>query len=176
MRPALEQRFDAFQATVQELKQVFGDRLRRVDGARDDELVLNEIRARLEGRPISTRLIISAPPGSGKGIQTQMVLHKFKIPHASSAELLRSAIASGSSLGIEAKAQLKQDGRVTESVLTKIVIEALTSSPSFANGWLLDGFPRTAVQVRQCAGRRGQAWADGRRVGGCGARRLRCDS
>ena len=113
-----------------------------------------EIKARLEGRPISTRLIIAGPPGSGKGVQTQAILDEFKVAHASSAELLRSAMASGTVAGAQAKSQLQKDGRVSESLLIKIVIEALTTAPLSTSGWILDGFPRTTAQVRM------RAWSD----------------
>eukprot|EP01047_Picozoa_sp_COSAG01_P041242 COSAG01_NODE_3528_length_5967_cov_14.678255_4_plen_117_part_00 len=74
MRPKLEARYEAFQKTVQDLAQVFGDRLRRVNAASGDEVVMAEVRARIEGRAVAPRLIIAGPPGSGKGAQAAMIV------------------------------------------------------------------------------------------------------
>jgi hypothetical protein len=76
------------------------------------------------------------------------MLQKFGLGHASSAEILRAAVASGTALGNEAKAAMEGgagSSSISDDLLSRVIIDALTTRPEFAQGWLLDGFPRTVA-------------------------------
>lgn len=96
------------------------------------------------------RLIMFGPPGVGKGTQAKLLAEEFGIPHISTGDMLRAAVAEGTELGKKAKA-IMDDGRlVPDDVMIGIVREALTA-PRVAKGFILDGFPRTLDQARALA-------------------------
>ena len=75
-------------------------------------------------------------------------MSKFGVQHASSSELLRNAVASGSTAGKEVRLCHEQGKDISDELLSRVVIEALSSEQRFVEkGWLLDGFPRTASQA-----------------------------
>ncbi|NJK41855.1 MAG: adenylate kinase [Acaryochloridaceae cyanobacterium SU_2_1] len=92
------------------------------------------------------RLILFGPPGAGKGTQAVSLAEDFGIPHISTGDLLRAAIASGSPLGIKVKNFLDQGQLVPDQVVIEMVEERLGQG-NVASGWLLDGFPRTIPQA-----------------------------
>ena len=70
----LKARLDVFQQSAQEMKEIFGVRMRQIDGQRDHAIVLAEMKARIESRPVAPRLVITGPPASGKGSQSSMIV------------------------------------------------------------------------------------------------------
>lgn len=92
------------------------------------------------------RLITFGPPGAGKGTQAQFIAAHYSIPHISTGEIFRSAIQRSTPLGIEAKRYLDGGYLVPDDVTNGIVRDALISE-TCANGFLLDGFPRTLPQA-----------------------------
>jgi adenylate kinase len=92
------------------------------------------------------RLILFGPPGVGKGTQAKLLSEEFGIPHISTGDMLRVAVAEGTDLGKKAKAIMDAGQLVPDDVMIGIVREVL-SSPKVKNGFLLDGFPRTAEQA-----------------------------
>lgn len=96
-------------------------------------------------------LIFLGPPGAGKGTQAAMVAAKYGIPHISTGDMLRGAIAQGTEMGLAAKAYMDKGELVPDEVVIGVVRERLAQSDC-AKGFILDGFPRTVVQAETLAG------------------------
>ncbi|HUS29224.1 MAG TPA: adenylate kinase [Kofleriaceae bacterium] len=92
------------------------------------------------------RMILVGPPGAGKGTQAARLVEQFRIPHISSGDMFRAEVKSGSELGKELDRHMKTGGLVPDEVTIPIVLKRITS-PDCANGFLLDGFPRTRPQA-----------------------------
>jgi adenylate kinase len=92
-------------------------------------------------------LIIFGPPAVGKGTQAARLSSAHAIPHLSTGEMLRAAIAQGSRIGKRAKAIMDKGGLVPDDVVVKIV-DARTLEADCASGFILDGFPRTLRQAK----------------------------
>jgi len=92
------------------------------------------------------RIILYGAPGAGKGTQAELLTKKYSIPHISTGDMLRSAIERGTELGKKAKEFVESGGLVPDDVVIGIVRDVL-SSPQCANGFILDGFPRTTAQA-----------------------------
>lgn len=86
------------------------------------------------------------PPGAGKGTQAAGLIEKFQIPHISTGDMFRAAIKAGTSLGLKAKEFMDSGSLVPDEVTIGIVAERLAEADC-ANGFLLDGFPRTIAQA-----------------------------
>lgn len=91
-------------------------------------------------------IILMGPPGAGKGTQAKKIIDAFHIPHISTGDMFREAIAKGTPLGLQAKAIIESGGLVSDEITVGLVRERL-SQPDCANGYLLDGFPRTIPQA-----------------------------
>ncbi|MBS1538401.1 MAG: adenylate kinase [Bacteroidetes bacterium] len=91
-------------------------------------------------------IVLFGAPGVGKGTQAALLAERKHIPHLSTGDALRRAIASQSELGIVAKKIVESGKLVSDEIVTGIVKEAL-SKPEFANGCILDGFPRNQSQA-----------------------------
>ena len=92
------------------------------------------------------RMILIGPPGAGKGTQAQSLVTTFGIPHISSGDMLREAVAAGTLLGKTAAGFMKDGLLVPDDVVIGMVIERI-GQPDCARGFMLDGFPRTAPQA-----------------------------
>ena len=92
------------------------------------------------------KLILLGAPGAGKGTQADILSRKLNIPTISTGNMLRAAIANGSAVGLEAKSYLDSGRLVPDSVIIGIVKERL-AEPDCANGFILDGMPRTIPQA-----------------------------
>lgn len=93
-----------------------------------------------------TRLIFLGPPGAGKGTQAQSLAQSYGIPHISTGDILRSAVAQQTELGQKAQAFMDQGELVPDQLIVDMVRERL-SQDDVASGWILDGFPRTVMQA-----------------------------
>ncbi len=91
-------------------------------------------------------LIIMGLPGAGKGTQAEKIIDTYHIPHISTGDIFRAAIAEGTALGLEAKSYMDEGKLVPDEVTTGIVKERLAKEDC-DNGFLLDGFPRTMDQA-----------------------------
>lgn len=91
-------------------------------------------------------LILFGPPGSGKGTQSEKLIEKYGLKHLSTGDLLRSEIAQQTPLGMEAKKLMDKGQLVPDEVVIGMISSALDANPN-ANGFLFDGFPRTAAQA-----------------------------
>ena len=91
-------------------------------------------------------IVLLGPPGAGKGTQAQFICDRLEIPQISTGDMLRSAYAAGTELGIRAKAIMDTGELVSDDVILGIVRERL-QEPDCTNGCLFDGFPRTIAQA-----------------------------
>ncbi len=94
------------------------------------------------------RLVLLGPPGAGKGTQAQWLAAHLQVPHLSTGEMLRSAIAQGTPVGMYAKQFIDAGQLVGDDVMVELVGQRLDQNDC-ANGCLLDGFPRTVVQAQK---------------------------
>ncbi len=92
------------------------------------------------------RTILMGPPGAGKGTQAAVLVDRFHIPHISTGDMFRAAMKAGTALGLKAKEYMDAGALVPDEVTIGIVAERL-HEPDCANGFLLDGFPRTVAQA-----------------------------
>ena len=92
-------------------------------------------------------VVFLGPPGAGKGTQAVRVAAALHVPHISTGDMLRAAVASGSELGRTVKGILEAGHLVSDDVMAGVVRERL-GQPDCAGGFLLDGYPRT---LPQCA-------------------------
>ncbi|HZY69608.1 MAG TPA: adenylate kinase [Thermoplasmata archaeon] len=96
------------------------------------------------------RLVFLGPPGAGKGTQAARLASELHIPHLSTGDILRAAVAGGTALGREADQYMRAGQLVPDPLVVAIVADALRSGSS-ASGFILDGFPRTLVQAEKLA-------------------------
>ena len=91
-------------------------------------------------------LILLGPPGAGKGTQAARIKQEFAIAHLSTGDMLRGAIAAGTEIGKQAKGVIDAGKLVSDDIMIGLV-EERTKEEDCANGFLLDGFPRTVAQA-----------------------------
>mgnify|MGYP001311583369 FL=1 len=91
-------------------------------------------------------LVLFGPPGAGKGTQSNLLIDKYNLVHLSTGDILRGEIEAGTALGLEAKALMDRGDLVPDKVVIGMISSKLNNSPS-ANGFIFDGFPRTAAQA-----------------------------
>ncbi|HSK04722.1 MAG TPA: adenylate kinase [Kofleriaceae bacterium] len=92
------------------------------------------------------RMILVGPPGAGKGTQASRLVDSYRIPHISSGDMLRAAVKEGTQLGQEADRYMKAGKLVPDDVVIGMILERI-ARPDCANGFMLDGFPRTRPQA-----------------------------
>jgi adenylate kinase len=96
------------------------------------------------------RLVFLGAPGVGKGTQAEKAASQYRIRKISTGDLLREAVRDKTPLGLQAKEHMDQGRLVPDSVVIGLVREKL-ADPSYANGFILDGFPRTVPQAAALA-------------------------
>ncbi len=92
------------------------------------------------------RIVLLGAPGSGKGTQAKKLSAEKNIPHISTGDMLREAVAKGTRFGQKAKAIMDTGNLVSDDVMLGIISERL-SQPDAVDGFILDGFPRTRQQA-----------------------------
>ena len=90
--------------------------------------------------------ILLGPPGAGKGTQAERLVEAHALLHLSTGDLLRSAVAEGSALGLEAKGYMDRGELVPDELVIALLSERLAAR-SAQEGFLLDGFPRNVSQA-----------------------------
>lgn len=93
------------------------------------------------------RLILFGAPGAGKGTQALVLAQKQQVPHISTGDILRAAVANQTPLGSQAQTYLDQGQLVPDQLVTALIQERLTQADA-QRGWILDGFPRTVTQAQ----------------------------
>ena len=93
------------------------------------------------------RLILFGAPGVGKGTQAKILSSKLNIPHISTGDMLRQAVADQTDLGKKADEIMKRGDLVPDEIMLGLIKERL-QKPDSSKGFILDGFPRTEVQAK----------------------------
>jgi adenylate kinase len=99
-------------------------------------------------REAGTRLLIVGPPGAGKGTQAKLIASAFGIPAISTGDIFRDNIKNGTELGQQVQSIVSSGGYVPDSLTNEIVRDRLHQDDA-ADGFLLDGYPRTTEQVAE---------------------------
>jgi len=96
------------------------------------------------------RIVLMGAPGSGKGTQAQHLVSRYGIPHVSTGDILRKEQQQGTALGLRAKQIMESGGYVDDATMIGMIRNRLLQ-PDAANGFILDGFPRTVAQAEALA-------------------------
>lgn len=91
-------------------------------------------------------LILLGPPGAGKGTQSDFLAREYGLNKLATGDMLREAAASGSELGNSVKQVMDSGGLVSDDIMINLIRECINDEAS-ANGFILDGFPRTTAQA-----------------------------
>jgi adenylate kinase len=93
-------------------------------------------------------LILLGPPGAGKGTQAERLEDDFHLPYIASGNMLRAAVNEGTDLGLKAKEYMDRGDLVPDELLIGMILECVQED-GCKDGFLLDGFPRTAARPRR---------------------------
>ncbi len=96
-------------------------------------------------------LILLGPPGAGKGTQAERLREDFELPYFATGDILRAAVKDGTELGKRAQEYMDRGDLVPDELICEVIIERI-DSPEAADGFLLDGFPRTIAQAEALDG------------------------
>lgn len=91
-------------------------------------------------------LILFGPPGAGKGTQCERLVERYNIIQLSTGEMLRAACEAGTEMGIKAQEVMDRGELVSDDIVVGIIADRI-AEPDCANGFILDGFPRTVAQA-----------------------------
>jgi len=91
-------------------------------------------------------LILLGPPGAGKGTQAERLQEDFPLAYVATGDILRAAVKEGTDLGREAKGYMDRGELVPDEVIVGVILDRLADADT-SDGFLLDGFPRTATQA-----------------------------
>jgi adenylate kinase len=105
----------------------------------------------VSGNHKALRIVLIGPPGAGKGTQAKLVAEQFAIPHISTGDILRAAVAAESEIGLLVKAVLDAGNLVDDQIIIDLLKERVVA-PDCEGGFLLDGCVRTLVQAEQIGG------------------------
>lgn len=95
---------------------------------------------------MARRILLLGPPGAGKGTQAILICNTLHVPHISTGDMLRDAVASGTDLGQQVESVMAAGELVSDQLVVAMVDERLSASDARC-GYLLDGFPRTVAQA-----------------------------
>ncbi|MBB84583.1 MAG: adenylate kinase [Deltaproteobacteria bacterium] len=98
-----------------------------------------------------SRMILLGPPGAGKGTQATSLIDRLGIPHVSTGDMLRAAVAAETPVGLQAKTVMESGELVSDEIVIGIAEERLSEDDA-QKGFLLDGFPRTIAQAEALEG------------------------
>lgn len=97
----------------------------------------------------SARIIVLGKQGAGKGTQCVRLSHRYVVPHIATGDMLRAAVKSRTPIGREADSYMEAGELVPDEVLLRLISERFDEDDTRARGFILDGFPRTAVQAQK---------------------------
>ncbi|MBP6610098.1 MAG: adenylate kinase [Paludibacter sp.] len=92
-------------------------------------------------------IILCGAPGCGKGTQSELLVEKYSLKHLSTGDLLRAEIKSQSEVGLQAETIIANGNLVPDAMIIDILLKAVDMYSADANGFILDGFPRTVEQA-----------------------------
>lgn len=92
-------------------------------------------------------IILIAPPQAGKAILSKKLVEVYNLPHISTGDLLRAEVASGSTFGQELKAKMDAGLLIEDATMIQLILNRISEEDA-ANGYILDGFPRTLAQAK----------------------------
>ena len=95
-------------------------------------------------------LVLLGPPGSGKGTQGERLQEDLRLPYYATGDILRAAVKEGNDLGKEAKDYMDKGDLVPDDLICRVIMQRVDSDEA-ADGFLLDGFPRTIGQAETLA-------------------------
>lgn len=93
------------------------------------------------------RLVMLGRQGAGKGTQAKRLADHYGVPHISTGDMLRAAVADGTEFGLKAKAVMDAGQLVSDEIMVGVVDERLHQADAAERGYVLDGFPRTEAQA-----------------------------
>jgi adenylate kinase len=102
------------------------------------------------GRPPRV-IVLSGPPGSGKGTQAKLLIESLQVPHISTGDMLREHIQAGDPLGQEVQALMRSGNLVPDELVNRLVQDRI-KEPDCEKGFILDGYPRTTQQAQVLSG------------------------
>ena len=92
------------------------------------------------------KIIMLGAPGAGKGTQAKKIAEKYGVPHISTGDIFRANLKAGTPLGLKAKEYMDKGALVPDSLTLELIMDRF-ANPDCANGYVLDGFPRTIPQA-----------------------------
>jgi len=140
---SLGKRLEAFRAQTEPVVGHYKGRVYPIDAVGKTDKIWSLISACFEPPRC---IILTGPPGAGKGTQAPRLVEMLGVPHLSTGDMLRAAVAAGTELGKKAKGLMDEGKLVSDDLVNGIVSEALNDDKC-RNGFILDGYPRTVVQA-----------------------------
>lgn len=142
-------RIQNFHKHISEISDYYKSTMVEVDGNSAKDKVFANVIAACQKRNIlpPKRIIIAGAPASGKGTQCEWIKKQFNVVHISTGDLLRDAVKAGTDVGKTAKGYMDKGQLVPDDLIIDLVQQRLNQSDCKAQGWLLDGFPRTESQA-----------------------------
>ena len=97
------------------------------------------------------RVIMLAPPGAGKGTQSERIAARYGVPHISSGDIFREETAAGTPLGMQLRGYLESGDLVPDDLVLSLIKSRVVAAARESGGYVLDGFPRTLAQAEAAA-------------------------
>ncbi|PYU32183.1 MAG: adenylate kinase [Acidobacteria bacterium] len=104
--------------------------------------------AGVAAKGLGRAVIFLGPPGAGKGTQARQIAESYRVPHLSTGDMFREHVGRGTPLGLRAKPIMERGELVPDDLVLSMVEERI-SRPDCADGFILDGFPRTLPQAEK---------------------------
>ncbi|KAK4940268.1 adenylate kinase [Elasticomyces elasticus] len=139
MAPITEQHVDSLKDHIHKLEARIWELEQRMTGGGST--------SSKESKTDAMRMILIGPPGAGKGTQAPRIKEKYCVCHLATGDMLRAQVAKKTPLGREAKKIMDQGGLVSDDIMINMIKNELETNRECANGFILDGFPRTVTQA-----------------------------